>query len=172
MLQRRDRRPLGAAPAGGSAAEAAAARCFGDHPLQPPVELIQARRGSEFTAFDGNLCCPQRPGSAAAGGSISPSALETFATCGMRYFFGQVLRLRPVDEPEESQTMGAAEKGSLVHRVLQRFFEEQHTRRTPCTQRTLDADDWTRLLASLSKSSRRSAQGRAGLDIYMDHDRN
>jgi RecB family exonuclease len=91
----------------------------------------------------------------------------------MRYFYGHVLRLRPVDEPEENQTMGAAEKGSLVHRALQRFFEEQHKLGRPAFGERWAAADADTLLQIFDEEFEKvRVQGRAGLDIYMDYDRN
>ena len=49
--------------------------------------------------------------------------------------------------------MGAAERGSLVHRVLQRFFQEQQPR-PPGTQRALDS---RRRSAACWRSSKRSS---------------
>jgi RecB family exonuclease len=143
------------------------------HPLRPGIDLIEARRGPAFTPFDGNLAALNGRAAPQEGGTISPSALETYATCGMRYFYGHVLRLRPVDEPEENQTMGAAEKGTLVHRALQRFFEEQqrrYGRPAPDERWTLqDAETLLTIFDEEFEKVRR--QGRAGLDIYMDYDR-
>ncbi|MGE0685730.1 MAG: PD-(D/E)XK nuclease family protein [Dehalococcoidia bacterium] len=143
------------------------------HPLRPGISLIEARRGPSFTAYDGNLAALEGAAAPKEGGTISPSALETFAACGLKYFYGHVLRLRPIDEPEESPTMGAAEKGSLVHRVLQRFFQEQMALGRPAVEERWDAADLDSLLQIFEEEFEKvRVQGRAGLDIYMDHDRN
>jgi ATP-dependent helicase/nuclease subunit B len=53
---------------------------------------------------------------------LSPSSLETWATCPFRYFMGHVLRVAAVEEPEEVWTISPLEKGSLVHGVMDSFI--------------------------------------------------
>jgi len=54
--------------------------------------------------------------------SFSVSALETYAYCPMRFFLQRVLKIEESAEVEDWLTPG--EKGSLVHRILYRFFTE------------------------------------------------
>src|SRR5690606_18087624 len=143
------------------------------HELQPRVDLIEARRGSSFTPFDGNLKALAGRAAPQEGGRISPSALETFATCGLRYFYGYVLRLRAVDKPEESPTMGATDRGTLVHTTLQRFFQEMQDAGRPALGEPWTGEDADRLLTIFeAEFDELRSQGRAGLDIFMNHDRN
>lgn len=145
---------------------------FPGHPLRQPVDLVLARRSSRFSEFDGNLAALEGKVWPPSSGRISPSALEAFAACGMRFFLGNVLYLRPVEEPEESQTMGAAERGTLVHHTLQRFFIEEQKRGRPGFGERWQSADEVRLLAIFEEEFEKlRVQGRAGLDIYMDHDR-
>ncbi|MDQ3090082.1 MAG: exodeoxyribonuclease V subunit gamma [Actinomycetota bacterium] len=51
---------------------------------------------------------------------MSPSALETFATCPMQFFLSNVLGLRELEEPEEIPQITPLERGGLMHRVLER----------------------------------------------------
>jgi ATP-dependent helicase/nuclease subunit B len=51
---------------------------------------------------------------------MSPSALETFATCAMRFFLSRLLGLSGLDEPEEIAQLTALERGSLMHEVMER----------------------------------------------------
>jgi len=55
---------------------------------------------------------------------LSPSRLETWAACPMRYFLGDVLRLAQVDRPEDILTISALDRGSLLHTVLERFVAD------------------------------------------------
>ena len=102
----------------------------GNAPAHPVAELVaqgmrmqQARQSSDFTEFDGNI--------AAAGGfdpgaqTQSASRLETWATCGFRYFLGYVLGLDERDDPERTVELSALDRGSAMHEVLERFIEEQ-----------------------------------------------
>jgi RecB family exonuclease len=53
---------------------------------------------------------------------LSPTTLEVWATCPYRFFLESVLRVAPTQDPEEQWTIDAAEKGSLIHDVLEQFF--------------------------------------------------
>lgn len=83
----------------------------------------RARQGADFTAWDGNLAGWVLP-SPAAGHPISPSRLETWASCPFRYFLAHVLRVGDRDDPEETTVIAANDRGSLVHEVLERFVGE------------------------------------------------
>ncbi len=52
--------------------------------------------------------------------NLSVSALESYAFCPMQYFLQRILRLEE-DEPSE-EYLSAREKGSLIHRILFRFY--------------------------------------------------
>lgn len=53
---------------------------------------------------------------------LSPTALETYARCPRRYLLGRVLRIRETERPERIAEITALQRGSLVHRVLERFL--------------------------------------------------
>ncbi len=55
---------------------------------------------------------------------VSPSALETWATCPHKFFLSRVLRLAALPGEEEEDAMSPLERGALVHRILERFVEE------------------------------------------------
>lgn len=81
--------------------------------------------GRRFTPYDG-VFSEESLAQLAAHRSLdrpqSPGALETYAQCPYRFFLSKVLRIQPVEEPEEITRISPLEKGSLVHRVLQRFL--------------------------------------------------
>jgi len=52
--------------------------------------------------------------------AMSPSSLETFATCPMRFFLSRMLGLSEVDEPEDIAQLTALDRGSLMHEVMER----------------------------------------------------
>jgi ATP-dependent helicase/nuclease subunit B len=56
------------------------------------------------------------------GRSLSPTALETFASCPFHFFAQRVLRLKALEEPGDERETNAMEEGSLLHG----FFEEFH----------------------------------------------
>ena len=51
---------------------------------------------------------------------VSASALERWATCPFQYFLSRVLRLETLPDPE-SDEISPLERGSLVHKILERF---------------------------------------------------
>jgi ATP-dependent helicase/nuclease subunit B len=53
---------------------------------------------------------------------FSITALESYAFCPMQYFLERILKLE--EEPEIEDEITALEKGSLVHRILFRFYTE------------------------------------------------
>ena len=83
-----------------------------------------ARNGAALTEWDGlvggasariaGIGQPDRP--------ISPSALETWATCPYRYFLSRILRIAapPDDDADE---LSALDRGSMVHKILERFVK-------------------------------------------------
>ena len=68
--------------------------------------------------------CPTRPD----GSVISPTSLEAWARCPHGYFVQKLLRVRPIESPEEQLTITPIELGNLYHETLDRFFAEQDAR--------------------------------------------
>lgn len=54
---------------------------------------------------------------------ISPSAIQTYLRCGMQFYYKYILRL--ADRSEFDDTLDAARKGMVVHRVLETFFKSR-----------------------------------------------
>jgi ATP-dependent helicase/nuclease subunit B len=99
----------------------------GELPLGAGLTSSATRRSRVFSAHDGNV-------SALAGqanridrmlGRSSPmsaTAIETWAGCPFRYFLAYVLGVEPTERPEETWTIDALERGSLVHGILEQYF--------------------------------------------------
>ena len=84
-----------------------------------------ARNGDVLSPWDG-LLGPDITRVAAIGTRdypISPSALETWATCPYKFFLSRILAIAAPPEEEEDE-MSASERGSLVHKILERFVRE------------------------------------------------
>jgi len=98
----------------------------GAHPAAQLVDRglrsQHARRSAEFTAFDGNLGALELR---AGGEPMSASRLETWASCGFRYYLAYVLGLDERDDPERTIELSALDRGSAMHDVLERFIREQ-----------------------------------------------
>jgi len=77
-----------------------------------------------------------------AGPSLSPSRASDFMTCPLLY------RFRVVDKLPEPPSPAAA-RGTLVHAVLERLFDEPPGGRTPSAARLLLAPQWDRLVAEV-----------------------
>jgi ATP-dependent helicase/nuclease subunit B len=101
----------------------------GEAATHPASELVArglrtqiARRSADFTEFDGNIAgVPAR----ASGDVMSASRLETWATCGFRYYLTYVLGLAARDDPEHTIELSALDRGSALHDVLEKFMREQ-----------------------------------------------
>ena len=84
-----------------------------------------ARNGNVLSPWDG-LLGPDITRVAAIGTKdypISPSALETWGTCPYKFFLSRILGIAAPPEEEEDE-MSAADRGSLVHKILERFVKE------------------------------------------------
>ena len=104
---------------------------------EPPVargrELVSARASTAFTRFDGNLAhlgdrlqaiSPAHPAQVS-----SPTRLQLWATCPHAYLMQHVLRVEPVDQPEDVMQLAPIDRGTLVHEVLDRFLSETRIHR-------------------------------------------
>ena len=92
------------------------------------VKARVARWGSTLTQHDGVMMGDEAIARAAAGQfaqakPVSPSRLETYATCPYRYFIRYTLGIDAAKEPEEIERIDALERGSLVHAILERFLK-------------------------------------------------
>jgi putative RecB family exonuclease len=76
----------------------------------------------------------------ARGPSLSPSRAADFMTCPLLY------RFRVIDKLPEPPSQAAA-RGTLVHAVLERLFDQPAAGRTPQAARDLVPGQWERLLA-------------------------
>jgi putative RecB family exonuclease len=102
--------------------------------------------------------------------SLSPSRASDFLTCPLLYRFRVIDRLPEPPSP-------AAARGTLVHAVLERLFDEPAALRTPQTARALLPPQWERLLEAepelagmFSDEAERSAwltEAAAMLDRYF-----
>jgi len=92
-----------------------------DPVLAAGLALVTARSSAHFTRFDGDLSAvvhllpqPTHPDRV-----VAPTALEAWARCPHHYLVERVLRIGPVEEPEELLEIDPRERGDLVHGVLE-----------------------------------------------------
>jgi hypothetical protein len=137
------------------------------HRLARSVQMLRSRRSSSFTEWDGNLSALSPANWLAVRSPVGPTTLETYATCGYRYFARSILRLNAVEEPEEREMMDPAHRGTLVHRVLERFFQEMKTVGRPAPFEKWGQADKQTLATILDEEMEASkARGLTGREIF------
>jgi RecB family exonuclease len=93
-----------------------------DGVLSAGVEVLDARRSRAFTRFDGRVDGVAIPSPVDHGASAT--SLERWVGCPLAYFMQSLLRIEPVENPEDELTITPLDKGSLVHTVLERFIDD------------------------------------------------
>lgn len=96
-----------------------------DLALSRAARLEYARQGPAFTEWDGSLVTMaggSRKLGLPAAGTYSPTRLESWAKCPFSYFLSHVLGLSVLDKPEEVESISAMDRGSLIHKVLEKLF--------------------------------------------------
>lgn len=98
-----------------------------DPALRRGVELVSERGRGDFTRFDGNIgdLAAHLTAPAEADHAVSATRLESWLACPHAYFMEHVLRVEPVENPEELLEIDPAERGTIVHDVLQAWLDEQ-----------------------------------------------
>ena len=110
-----------------------ARRNFESHPLVAAhsatarsAELLRLRGGDSFTRFDGNLGdvaglpAPDDPHTI-----LTATQLEGWLGCPHAYFMQHVLRVKPIENPEELLSLEPMERGTLMHDVLEKWLERR-----------------------------------------------
>ncbi|MGH3050510.1 MAG: PD-(D/E)XK nuclease family protein, partial [Gaiellaceae bacterium] len=91
----------------------------------------RARWSGSYSEWDGALSKRALAAIASlvpAGRTFSPTALENYCKCPQQFLMGDVLRVRGVEEPERTVRIDALRRGSLFHRILERFHSESDAR--------------------------------------------
>src|SRR5262249_40256466 len=87
----------------------------------------RARRSDRYSEWDGALGLEALEAVAKlvpCDRVLSATALENYATCPQRFLMADVLRIRSVEEPERTVRIDNLRRGSLFHRILERFDGE------------------------------------------------
>lgn len=88
--------------------------------LAAGMAATAGRESAEFTRFDGKV--PAGVADALASGAVlSATSLQTYAQCPLRYFLTRQLGLEAEEKPEDLLTIGAMERGTLVHAILEDY---------------------------------------------------
>jgi ATP-dependent helicase/nuclease subunit B len=89
-------------------------------------EAQQARRSRTFTRWDGGVgALPPAAVATVVEREQSPTSLERWARCPRQYLFATVLGVSEREDPEQVLSISPADRGTLIHDVLQRFINER-----------------------------------------------
>jgi ATP-dependent helicase/nuclease subunit B len=100
-----------------------------DLPLGRVLETARARRSPDLTEFDGHLAAAAHLPLIArglSGPAQSATGIETWSTCPFHHLMGRVLVVSPTEDVDDDRwwQIDAADRGTLVHAILERFFRE------------------------------------------------
>ncbi|HEY2429386.1 MAG TPA: PD-(D/E)XK nuclease family protein [Acidimicrobiales bacterium] len=101
----------------------------GDPTIEAGAAVIGERRSPRFTRFDGNLSGLPVPSPAEA--PTSATRLERWVRCPYAYLVQDILRVEPVENPEEQLRITPRDRGELVHQALELFVGEVLRRTHP-----------------------------------------
>lgn len=97
---------------------------------------------------------------------MSPTGLESYASCPRQFLFRRVLRISSIEEPREPLTASPRDRGSIVHDVLERYVGDPGTAALPSDQRK----ERMRALADIALSEA-SARWPIGRELLWEHER-
>jgi RecB family exonuclease len=100
---------------------------------------------------------------------LSATGLESFAACPFRFFVDRKLGVSKLEQPERLVVIDARERGTLMHAVLEGFFEENGTV-VPVT--VIDESSRARLRALANTAFEElERSGKTGKAIFWDTER-
>jgi hypothetical protein len=94
----------------------------GDAVLAAGAAVVAARRGDDFTRFDGNLAGLAIPSPVDT--VTSATRLERWAVCPFAYLVQHLFGIDPVENPEDRLEITPLDRGTLVHAALEQFIVE------------------------------------------------
>lgn len=142
-----------------------------DPVLAAGAETVAARWSHEITRFDGNLAGLPIP--SPVGRGASATSLESWAKCPHGYFVRHLLRVEPVEAPEDLLQISPLDKGNLVHHALEAFLDDAITAgRVPPPGTPWSPEDHDRLDAIASGlCDEYEAEGLTGRHLFWQRDR-
>ncbi len=103
------------------------------------IEAETARwQEKRFTKFDGIVV--DSPHTNIAGEVMSPTRIETYATCPFTYFVKYVLGIEVLDEPENIHGLPPRDRGALIHRILRTAYHRCFFQNEPVSAERLFAE--------------------------------
>ena len=146
--------------------------------LQRGIELRRARLSRRLTRFDGNLAAGDLRDAALPHPTdtdqvASASRLEAWAGCPHAYFMRHVLGVDAIDDRDDDHRISSLERGSLVHRILERWLTEAIDGDAVPAPGEPWADRWRARLTAVGEEEcdDLAARGLVGRRLYWEHDR-
>ena len=146
--------------------------------LNRGIELRRARLSRRLTRFDGNLAAGDLRGADLPDPTdedqvTSASRLEAWAGCPHGYFMRHVLRVEPVDDADDDHRISPLERGSLVHRILERWLTEAITEGAVPAPGDPWPEQWRARLMAVGheECDLLAARGLVGRQLYWGYDR-
>lgn len=105
--------------------QAASGAGLDDGVIEAARALLDARASHVFTRFDGNLSGAEGlPNYALGELAVSPTALESYADCPHAFFVRRLLRVEPIEQPEDIVIISPAQIGTFMHEMIDRLVRE------------------------------------------------
>lgn len=147
-----------------------AATGWTDPVVESAEALLAARTSDQFTRYDGDLSgVGGLPAYATSDMVVSPTALETYGTCPHRFLLQRLLRVEPLEVPEEVVQVSTLEIGNLVHEVMEELVKE--SARLPSYGEPWSAEDRERLVTiAARKADEYVARGVTGHPQLWQHE--
>lgn len=149
-----------------------------DLPLARALAMRRAMESAELTEFDGNLSAvaasSERLRHGIAAVPVSSSAIERWCRCPFHYYLERVLHVDKTEQPEgdESWTISPMARGSLMHAILERFFNELLPAGRPAAGASFTAADHARLDALAAEEfAGLEATGQTGFALAWENER-
>ena len=146
--------------------------------LRRGIDLRRSRLSRQLTRFDGNLAAGDLraavlPHPTDDDQVTSASRLESWAGCPHAYFVRYVLRVEPIDDTDDDHRISALERGSLVHRILERWLGEAIGEGAVPAPEEPWSGYWRARLMTVGhqECDRLAARGLVGRQLYWDYDR-
>jgi hypothetical protein len=148
-----------------------------DLPLGRALETVRARRSDRLTEFDGNVVGVAGLPLIArglTGPAQSASGIQNWAACPFRFLMGRVLWVAATEDVEDERwwQIDAAERGSLIHKILERFFGEVAASGHPEPGAAYGPEDVRRMeVIAAEEFERAAARGVIGHPLVWDNQR-
>ncbi|MDQ6696147.1 MAG: PD-(D/E)XK nuclease family protein, partial [Actinomycetota bacterium] len=154
-------------------ADLAASTAATDPLTSSGVRVLDARRSPAFTRFDGNLAGLAIPSPVDTG--TSATSLERWAKCPQAYLVQDLLRVQQIENPEEELAITPRDRGTLIHGILETFFQEVLSR--PKGEQPAPSEAWSvadrARMQTIAEEWCTSVEerGLTGRTIFWDRDR-